>query len=238
MLGVPMVVIIMDRYDDTCHLLGRAMSLIGTCWMAALICCLAIVTDKFHFLNHTDPWCVGALNPYKYKGVDDGNTQRCVSFSLIVLCVYSLLPCSVSAEQKFQWGNQHSKTVNQMNGGSFRFFLMRASDLRNCVLVTKQRTKRTSDLPQRYHTDLQARHSKHRTALRGNTFTPNLPDAYLDGSISMINVRRFKQRWDLALGTHALVVESKEQREKLPREKKFALRRALCDHLVNEKVVF
>jgi len=54
----------------------------------------------------------------------------------------------------------------------------------------------------------------------------------------MINVRRFKKRWDLALGTHALVVESKEQREKLPREKKFALRRALCDHLVNEIVVF
>ena len=68
-----------DRYDDGCHLLGRAMSLIGTCWMAAAVCCLAIFIDKFHITNHTDAWCVGALNPYKFRGIDEANTERSIT---------------------------------------------------------------------------------------------------------------------------------------------------------------
>ena len=205
--------------------------------MAALICCLAIVADKFHYLNHTDPWCVGALDPYKYRGIDDGNTQRCISFSSITLFVCLPLSCSASAEQKFRWSNSHAQTVNNMRGGSFRFFIMRASDLRNCELVTKKRTKRTSDLPRRYHLDHRARRAKHAAARKGNTFSPNLPDGYLDGSISKIDVKKFKQLWETSLCIHPLVIESRNKIENLERKKKFALRRALCEHLIRESVV-
>ena len=71
-----------DRYDDGCHLLGRAMSLIGTCWMAAAVCCLAIFIDKFHITNYTDAWCVGALNPYRFRGIDEANTERSITSHL------------------------------------------------------------------------------------------------------------------------------------------------------------
>ena len=55
-----------------------------------------------------------------------------------------------SAEQKFRWSNRFSKTVNLMDGGSFRFFLLRSSWLRNCTQVWKDEEEKSALNP-RYH---------------------------------------------------------------------------------------
>merc|ERR1711988_152124 len=105
--------------------------------------------------------------------------------------------------------------------GDYRGGIIRPAH--SAILVTKKRTKRTSDLPRRYHLDHRARRAKHATARKGNTFSPNLPDGYLDGSISKIDVKEFKKLWDTSLCIHPLVIESKNKIENLERKKKFAL---------------
>ena len=46
-------------YDDACHLLGRLLSLMGTFWQASAALCLAVLIDRFHFVNHISALCVG-----------------------------------------------------------------------------------------------------------------------------------------------------------------------------------
>mmetsp|Transcript_14621 Transcript_14621/g.38652 ORF Transcript_14621/g.38652 Transcript_14621/m.38652 type:complete len:142 (+) Transcript_14621:85-510(+) len=113
-------------YDDACHLKSRMMSLMGSYWESAAGMCIAILIDKFHFSNHVNPWCVGALSPFKFKGLNladaDGNPLRNGVNT-------------ESCEQRFRIMNKYKDTVRQKPGGSFRFFTLRLCDLLNCQRV-------------------------------------------------------------------------------------------------------
>ena len=143
-----------------------------------------------------------------------------------------------SAEQKFRWSNRFSKTVNLMDGGSFRFFLLRSSWLRNCTQVWKDEEEKSALNP-RYHPDARARQKVHKAACSRSTHQPNLPSQYLDGSRSHFDVRRFRTLWeqDGGFASTDLIKRSASLREKLPSGEKFQLRRGLCDKLLELDVV-
>ena len=74
-LGILMPIVLC--YDDSCHLLGRLLSLMGSFWQASLLVCMVIALDGFHMVNHTNEFCFGALNPRRFPQLNEINTQTC-----------------------------------------------------------------------------------------------------------------------------------------------------------------
>jgi hypothetical protein len=107
-------------YDDACHLVGRILSLIGTCWEIGLMSTLVIALDKFHMINHINGNCLKELHPAKYPRLWNLNSQ--------------------SAEQTNSVLVKYARMVVQKNEGSYRFFTLRVVDLMNTVAVKKDRS--------------------------------------------------------------------------------------------------
>ena len=60
-----------------------------------------MTVDKFHFRNHTDPYCIKKCDPYKAKILNGVNSESC--------------------EQTFAWVNKFT-SVKAMNEARFSMF--------------------------------------------------------------------------------------------------------------------
>ena len=100
-------------YDDNCHLARFALRKElkeknkVTDFFAKKV---RKTIDKFHFVNHIDPWCIENCDPNKVKDLDDVNTEIC--------------------EQLFRKVNSHSN-CKSMNESRYFLFWLYNLDLHN-----------------------------------------------------------------------------------------------------------
>ena len=64
-------------YDDACHLVRYAKNESERNKECKAMSQIPMYVDKFHFRNHTDPWCIENCDPTKIKDLDDINTPIC-----------------------------------------------------------------------------------------------------------------------------------------------------------------
>ena len=140
--------------------------------------------------------------------------------------------------------NSGRNNVRQKNGAFFRFYILRVNDLRNALTVSKDRYAPQEPLPSRgvHSKSLLEKKKAHEEALkRAQTgkyrhIKPNLPPEYMNGSVTHLDVNKFKVHWDQELSTKDAVVESRAQGVRY--QDKHALRNALAKYAVAKGIAF
>jgi len=160
----------------------------------------------------------GALNPYKFKGLEDVDTQVC--------------------EQYFRRLNRYKDTVRNKNGGQFRFFLLRAMDLLNAHSVCNKPKPQNKSRQRKYKfsKDYAERKKKHEVARNASTIKPDVPRMYQHEANLVIDVARMESCWEQLRSSKELK-ESAQFSALLSPKKKAELRRMLMDVAVKSGIV-
>ena len=186
-----------------------------------MLLCMVIALDGFHMVNHTNNFCVGALNPWRFPQLNGINTQSCEQTNVSL--------------------NRHRNHLRQKSGSAFRFFLLLSSDLKNATKLRKPRSVEDDDREPRQVRNRAYYEKKevHAKAVAATKTVPNVPPSYL-GTTDESNIQThvnpvlFKQDWDTELSTKVPVVQSRLEGAKY--KYKHEVRRLLMDRAVQKEV--